>query len=61
MIPAIASPDGLKIAYQPLPKQWAASRCPAFEILYAGDKGSAKTHWLVGTWLELIEIARKKH
>lgn len=58
---AASTPDGAFNAYNPLPKQWAATRCPALEVLYGGDKGAAKTHWLVGTWLPLLDLARRRH
>lgn len=51
--------DG-KPVWEPLPKQAVALACPAFELLYGGSKGSAKTHFLVACVAPLLAFAHQK-
>lgn len=47
--------------WKPLPKQELALQCPAKELLYGGQKGSAKTHFLVACVAPLLAFAHKKY
>lgn len=52
--------DGIPVGWKPLPKQWLAMRAPARELLYGGEKGAAKTEFLVACWLKLLALAQRK-
>lgn len=56
----ITSVDGVKPVWEPLPKQQVALSCPAFELLYGGSKGGAKTNYLVTCAAPLLQLAHKK-
>lgn len=58
MIQAINSE---RIAWKPLPRQRVALACPAFELLYGGSKGGAKTNFLVACVLPILQLAQRKH
>ncbi|HYF53209.1 MAG TPA: hypothetical protein VEA41_03015, partial [Salinarimonas sp.] len=52
--------DGSNFAWQPLPIQRFAMACPARELLYGGEKGGAKTSYLVASICELLGLAHRK-
>jgi len=47
-------------AIQPTQRQLDALECPAFELLYGGAKGGAKTFFLLLCWGYLIDAARQR-
>lgn len=48
------------VVWEPLPKQRVALACPAFELLYGGSKGGAKTNFLVACVSGLLALAHRK-
>lgn len=49
------------VAWKPLPKQALALSCPAFELLYGGSKGGAKTNYLVACVIPILQLAAEKY
>ncbi len=49
------------VVWEPLPKQRVALACPAFELLYGGSKGGAKTNFLVACVAPLLAFAHAKY
>jgi hypothetical protein len=52
--------ENAEVIFDPFPKQQLAIECPAFELMYGGSKGCAKTHYLVGCVLPLLQMAHDK-
>lgn len=57
----LSSLNGRDVAWKPLPKQKWAMECPAFELLYGGSKGGAKTNYLAACALPLLALAHQKY
>jgi hypothetical protein len=52
--------DTGKVIWEPLPRQRVALACPAFELLYGGSKGGAKTNFLVACVAPILHLAHQK-
>ena len=55
------SVDGSRTVWQPLPRQAVALSCPAFELLYGGQKGGGKTDFLVACVIPILQRAHEKY
>jgi len=60
-VTALQSLDGTRTVWQPLPRQAVALSCPAFEVLYGGQKGGGKTDFLVACVVPLLQRAHEKY
>jgi len=49
------------VIWKPLPKQRLALACPAYELLYGGSKGGAKTNYLVACVAPILALAHRKY
>lgn len=56
----ISSLGSGEVIWKPLPKQQIALACPAFEMLYGGSKGGAKTNFLVACVAPILALAHRK-
>lgn len=56
-----ASLDGRQKVWEPLPRQAVALACPAFEVMYGGQKGGGKTDFLVACIIPILQRAHEKY
>lgn len=57
----ITSFDGREVIWTPLPRQLLALQCPADELMYGGQKGAAKSDYLLMCAYEQMALADAKY
>jgi hypothetical protein len=57
----LASLDGQEVFWKALPRQDVALSCPAFETLYGGQKGGAKSDTVIVKPAEMLALAHEKY
>ncbi len=55
----LTSLDGRETFWKPLPRQEVALSCPAFEVLFGGQKGGGKSDVLIAKPVEMIALAHQ--